>query len=51
LETQGYKVIRFWNNDVMNRIDSVLAVIWDVVNDGNEQSAVPTRVFGEEYDR
>lgn len=39
LETQGYKVIRFWNNDVMNRIDSVLAVIWDVVKDGHEQSA------------
>lgn len=32
-ETLGYKVIRFWNNDVMNRIDSVLAVILDTVNE------------------
>lgn len=32
LESKGYKVIRFWNNDVMNNIDSVLNVIWDVLN-------------------
>ena len=27
LESQGYKVIRFWNNDVMNDIQGVLRVI------------------------
>ena len=27
LESQGYKVIRFWNNDVMNDIHGVLRVI------------------------
>ena len=27
LEEQGYKVIRFWNNQVMNDIDSVIKVI------------------------
>ncbi len=27
LESQGYKVIRFWNNDVMNDIQNVLRVI------------------------
>ena len=32
-ETLGYKVIRFWNNDVTNRIDSVLTVILDTVNE------------------
>ncbi len=26
-ETMGYKVIRFWNNDVMNDIDNVIRAI------------------------
>ena len=29
LESKGYKVIRFWNNDVSNHMDEVLNVIWD----------------------
>ena len=33
LETRGYKVLRFWNNDVMNDIESVLQAIWNVLND------------------
>ena len=39
LESQGYKVIRFWNNDVMDRIDSVLTVILDTLTDANKQRA------------
>jgi len=35
LKSKGYKVLRFWNNDVMNNIDSVLNVIWDTLNEGN----------------
>jgi len=27
LESQGYKVIRFWNNDVMNNMESVILAI------------------------
>jgi very-short-patch-repair endonuclease len=27
LEAQGYRVIRFWNNDVMNDIDGVIRAI------------------------
>jgi very-short-patch-repair endonuclease len=27
LEAQGYKVIRFWNNDVMNNIEGVILAI------------------------
>lgn len=27
LEAQGYKVIRFWNNDVMNNIEGVMLAI------------------------
>ena len=33
LETQGYKVIRFWNNDVMNDIDGVILAIMHVMED------------------
>ena len=39
LEEQGYKVIRFWNHDVMNHIDSVLTVILDTLTDANKQRA------------
>ena len=27
LKNSGYKVLRFWNNDVLNNINSVLEVI------------------------
>ena len=33
LKSKGYKVLRFWNNDVMNDIDLVLNVIWDTLNE------------------
>ncbi|OHD70757.1 MAG: DNA (cytosine-5-)-methyltransferase [Spirochaetes bacterium RBG_16_49_21] len=29
LKSQGFAVIRFWNNEVMNNIDGVLAVIFN----------------------
>ena len=36
LESLGYKIIRFWNNDVMNHIDSViLAIIHAMENNTN----------------
>ena len=31
LESKGYKVIRFWNNDVSNNMDAVLNVIWEIL--------------------
>ncbi|MGE5774612.1 MAG: endonuclease domain-containing protein, partial [Chloroflexota bacterium] len=33
LESLGYSVIRFWNNDVMNNIESVLLAIKDVLQE------------------
>ena len=33
LETQGYKVIRFWNNDVMNSLDGVILTIMNSLED------------------
>ena len=33
LELRGYQVLRFWNNEVMNHIDDVLNVIWNVLHE------------------
>ena len=33
LQSKGYRVLRFWNNDVINNIDSVLRVIYEALND------------------
>ncbi|HCR71024.1 MAG TPA: hypothetical protein DIW23_06240 [Anaerolineae bacterium] len=31
LESQGYKVIRFWNNEVLNNIEGVILVIMEAL--------------------
>jgi very-short-patch-repair endonuclease len=36
LEARGYKVLRFWNNDVMNQLETVLQTIWNALNDGEK---------------
>jgi len=33
LEARGYRVLRFWNNDVINDIESVLKVIWSALQE------------------
>jgi very-short-patch-repair endonuclease len=33
-ESMGYKVIRFWNNDVMHNIDDVIIAIIHVLKEG-----------------
>ena len=35
LESQGYRVIRFWNNDVMKNMDGVILAIVNTL--GNER--------------
>ena len=37
LESRGYRVLRFWNNDVLNNIDEVLKVIWSVPREEKRQ--------------
>ena len=32
LESKGYRVLRFWNNDVTNNMDAVLNEIWDTLS-------------------
>jgi very-short-patch-repair endonuclease len=36
LEARGYRVLRFWNNDVINNIDAVLQVVWSALKEGDE---------------
>jgi len=33
LESKGYRILRFWNHDVMNDLDAVLKVIWSALSD------------------
>ena len=33
LEARGYRVLRFWNNDVMNNMEAVVKVIWSVLTE------------------
>ena len=32
LESQGYRVLRFWNNEVWEEIEAVKQTIWDELN-------------------
>jgi very-short-patch-repair endonuclease len=32
-EARGYRVMRFWNNDIMKDMEGVLKVIWDVLKE------------------
>ena len=41
LEQQRYRVIRFWNHDVQDRLDAVLEVIWREVQDARPASQSP----------
>ncbi|RAI38460.1 hypothetical protein CH338_12655 [Rhodoplanes elegans] len=34
LATRGYRVLRFWNNDVLTNIEGVLSVIAQALGDG-----------------
>lgn len=33
LESKGYKVLRFWNNQVTNELDKVLNLIWETLRE------------------
>lgn len=37
LESRGYRVLRFWNNDVLNNIDDMLKAIWNVLREEKRQ--------------
>jgi very-short-patch-repair endonuclease len=47
LETQGWRVQRFWNNDVMGNIEGVLTVIAEALVAGNRPPSQPSPWEGE----
>jgi very-short-patch-repair endonuclease len=48
LEARGYRVLRFWNNDVLQNLDGVLLIVSDALTAGNEKKTLtqpsPTKV-------
>ena len=41
LEKQGIRIIRFWNNDVLQNIDVVLEAIWQAVHEPSPPTPLP----------
>ncbi|MDB5602308.1 MAG: hypothetical protein JWN71_4352 [Xanthobacteraceae bacterium] len=41
LSEQGYRVLRFWNNEVLNEIEAVMTKIHATLNDGSRSSPHP----------
>lgn len=33
LKSKGYRIVRFWNNEVLNNTTAVLTVIWDALQE------------------
>lgn len=47
LEARGYRVIRFWNEDVLDDVDSVVAAIAKAIGVPPHPDPLPHRVAGE----
>lgn len=58
LEVQGFRVLRFWNTEVLKEIDMVKAMIWEAVTQshphlnpppsrGRKETQVPSPLAGE----
>jgi very-short-patch-repair endonuclease len=41
LEAAGYRVIRFWNNDLVNNMDGVLESIYEAVHGSTKAESLP----------
>jgi very-short-patch-repair endonuclease len=47
LEAQGWRVLRFWNNDVMGNVEGVLGAIAEALDVGNRPPPQPSPCQGE----
>jgi very-short-patch-repair endonuclease len=43
LETEGYRVLRFWNNDITTNLDGVLDTIYAALYGSREAEATPLK--------
>ena len=46
LASEGYRVLRFWNRDVLRAIDDVLTTIWGALQEPLARAITPTRHGG-----
>jgi very-short-patch-repair endonuclease len=46
LQSKGYRVLRFWNNEVLTKTDAVLAAIHDVLAASAVPQSAPPPAFG-----
>ncbi|HET9909590.1 MAG TPA: endonuclease domain-containing protein [Anaerolineales bacterium] len=46
LESKGYRVLRFWNNDVTNNLASVLTVIWEALKEQEAKGSETSKAAG-----
>lgn len=43
-ESKGYRVLRFWNNDVTNNLESVLTEIWSALQEQEAKKQVKAKI-------
>ena len=41
LNEAGFRVLRFWNNQVLQETEAVVEVIWTALSDGNDKAELP----------
>ena len=47
LRQKGFRVLRFWNHEVMNDIEAVKTVIWEALHEGSRPPPRPSPYEGE----
>jgi very-short-patch-repair endonuclease len=47
LEARGFRVVRFWNHEVLNHLEEVKAVIWRALSLGTQPPSQPSPCQGE----
>jgi very-short-patch-repair endonuclease len=47
LESKGYRVVRFWNNDVLRNIENVKDAIWQTLHTNAQPPSQPSPCQGE----
>jgi very-short-patch-repair endonuclease len=51
LESQGFRVLRFWNNQVLQEIEAVKSIIWEALESRKSlDEKTPSPLMGEGWD-
>ena len=41
LSSHGYRVLRFWNNDVLGNVEGVMTLIHQAINEQQQRASAP----------